>query len=468
MGEDERPVRGGRVARTAPLVGLAGRTAGETVVASLRLRARDRAEGRAAAHARAAERYAERLGRSKGVLMKAGQLLSFVSFGPMVGEEYQSVYQAALTRLQDDAPPMPPELAERTIEAELGAPPGELFAEFTPTPLAAASIGQVHAARLRDGRRVAVKVQYPGVEEAIRADLANTELLATFFRLARGMMPRPVQLDVRGMAREVAERIGEEIDYRTEAAHQREFADYYRGHPFIRIPEVVPELSTRRVLTTELADGLRFADALKEDQRLKDLWGETVFRFSVGGLRTLRLFNGDPHPGNYLFHRDGTVTFLDFGCVRRFTAEQMDMIVASVRAAVAGDAEALTAAFRASGFLNGAEVPEPAELLAYMRESLRASVAPQPFTFTREYAARVVEAEYAVNGEFREVIRKMTPPPHFLFLSRIDLGVTAILGELNATGPWEAIRQEWDEAGPPATPYGEQDRAFRRAADHVR
>jgi predicted unusual protein kinase regulating ubiquinone biosynthesis (AarF/ABC1/UbiB family) len=209
----------GRVRRAAPLVGMAGRTAGEAVVASLRRNGAERF------HARAAERYAEMLGRSKGVLMKAGQILSFVTVGAAVPAEYRTLYQSTLARLQDSAPPMPAELAASVVEEELGAPPDALFAEFAAEPLAAASIGQVHAATMHDGRRVAVKVQYPGVEEAIRADLRNTELLATFFSLARTLAPDLTRVDVRALAREVADRIGEEIDYRAEARNQAEFAD---------------------------------------------------------------------------------------------------------------------------------------------------------------------------------------------------------------------------------------------------
>ena len=146
-------------------------------------------------HVRTAERYAELLGRSKGALMKAGQMLSFASAGPAVPAEFQSIYQAALARLRDDAPPMAPELARAVLERELGRPAESAFAEFDWEPLAAASVGQVHAARLHDGRAVAVKIQYPGVADAICADLKNTELLATFLSLVvGGLSPRKTEL----------------------------------------------------------------------------------------------------------------------------------------------------------------------------------------------------------------------------------------------------------------------------------
>jgi predicted unusual protein kinase regulating ubiquinone biosynthesis (AarF/ABC1/UbiB family) len=198
-----------------------------------------------------------------------------------------------MARLQADAPPMAPELAPAVVEAELGAPPEEIFAEFDPHAFAAASIGQVHAARLPDGRRVAVKVQYPGVDQAIRADLDNTELLATFLQLVGAIVPGSNRVDVRAVAREVAARIGEEIDYRIEAAYQTDFANAYRDHPFIRIPEVVPQLSTRRVLTMDLVDGMRWSQAVAADQQLRDKWGEVIYRSASGQLPVPRRRRGD-------------------------------------------------------------------------------------------------------------------------------------------------------------------------------
>ncbi|MDQ6745439.1 MAG: AarF/ABC1/UbiB kinase family protein [Actinomycetota bacterium] len=286
----------GRVRRSAPVAGLVARTAGESVVAALRRRATGAQDPER--HVRAAERYAELLGRSRGALMKAGQALSFVSMGPAVSPELQSAYQTALGRLRADAPPMAPELARATLERELGRPADKVFSELEWEPLAAASIGQVHAGRLPDGREVAVKIQYPGVAGAISADLQNSELLATFLGLLNGLSPRRVRLDLRGMAREIGEQITAELDYRREAANQNEFAALYRGHPFIRIPAVIEELSTDRVLTQELVHGLRWEEALTAAQELRDRWAEVIHRFSYGSVDHFRIFNADPHPGN--------------------------------------------------------------------------------------------------------------------------------------------------------------------------
>jgi predicted unusual protein kinase regulating ubiquinone biosynthesis (AarF/ABC1/UbiB family) len=446
------------VARVAPLVGLAGRTAGEAVLASLR---QPRGSGDDTdSRTRAAQRYAERLGRSRGVLMKAGQIFSFVSPDPAVTGEFRSAFQAAFAKLQDDAPPMPAELAIETVAAELGRAPAEVFAEFDPHPLGAASIGQVHAARLADGRPVAVKVQYPGVEQAIRADLANTELLATFFQLMFSVMPNMTRANVRAMAREVGERIGEEVDYRLEAANQREFADAYRGHPFIRIPEVVPELSTRRVLVMDLVDGRRYAKATTAEQSLRDRWGEVIFRFVMGGMRRLRLSNADPHPGNYLFHPDGTVTFLDFGCVKRFTEAQMKALLGYIGPTLARDPRALYDWARTSEIIDPAHAPSPDALLSFCTEAFRYLLAPQPFTFTQDQVAHMLRARLSSDSPHYQVARLLAPPGALTLANRIEIGMSSVLGGLRATGAWNAMREEWDDGAPPATPFGELDAEF--------
>ncbi|GAA2146258.1 AarF/ABC1/UbiB kinase family protein [Actinomadura napierensis] len=429
------------------------------MVASLRRRMRGADDdGPDAASRRAAERWVERLGRSKGVLMKAGQLMSFVGFS--VDGEYQPVFQQALARLQDDAPPMPPEMAAAQVEAELGAPPGEVFAEFEPDPIAAASIGQVHRAVTRDGRRVAVKVQYPGVERAIRADLANAELLATFFQIGGGMVRGGPRVDVRRLAKEVSERVGDEIDYLTEARNQQEFADHYRGHPFVRIPEVDHRLTTRRVLTMEFADGKRHREALLAGQDLKDRWGEVLFRFYLGSIRRIGLFHADPHPGNYLFHDDGTVTFLDFGCVKHFDPGTVRYMVDTAEATVAGDEEWLLRIQYERGGLDPADPPPAGATLGWWRTTLRAWTAPQPYTYAPEEHSTITRAEFGLRGPYGEFLRRWRMDPDMTTLTRIQLGMSAVLSQLRATGEWEGIRREWDRGGPPATGLGELDVAF--------
>jgi predicted unusual protein kinase regulating ubiquinone biosynthesis (AarF/ABC1/UbiB family) len=452
-GSSEFSVPQGRFGRGAPLVRLTLRTAGSAAVAALR--------GRLDAdhHRRAAERYAELLGGSRGALMKAGQVLSLTALAPAVPDDQRHVYRAALNRLHDDAPPMPDGLAEDLIEAELGVPLQDVFAVFDPRPLAAASIGQVHAATLADGRRVAVKVQYPGVAEAIRADLRNGQLLTTFLRLGAGLTG--VRADVEALAREIAARIEEETDYRVEADRQARFADAYRGHPFIRVPDVIPELSTGRILTMELAEGHRWSRALTASPVLRDRWGEVIYRFAVGSLHRLGMLNADPQPGNYLFHDDGTVTFLDFGCVKHHAAEQIRMLQAAAQATVDGDAARLHRVLADAGYLDSGDPPGPADLLAWLGETLAPIVAPQPFTFTPELASTLVRA--GLSSERSAVTRGLVVPADLIFLARVNHGLTSVLGALRATGEWDAIRREYAGTGGAATPLGERERRFWRA-----
>src|SRR2546429_6153237 len=243
-----------------------------------------------------AEDVAATLGTMKGVLMKLGQMASYVDNG------LSPAARRTLSRLQDSVPPMSPELAAQVITEELGRPPDRAFATWDPEPLAAASIGQVHRAITRDGRAVAVKVQYPGIAETIEADPGNVALLRRMLKITAPMQ------DVDALLAELRERVTEELDYRREARNQQMFARYYAGHPTIGVPGIVPELSTRRVVTSELADGARFAELVTWPQAERDLAAETIYRFVFRSLYGAHAFNGDPHPGNYLFHRGGRVT----------------------------------------------------------------------------------------------------------------------------------------------------------------
>lgn len=397
-------------------------------------------------HAKHAARYAELLGNMKGALMKAGQILSFVDASDLVPEPYREVYRTALAQLQADAPPMPPEMVAEIVEEQLGAPPDRAFAWFSPMPMAAASIGQVHAAHLHDGREVAVKVQYPGVAEAIDADLRNTELLAAVLKMGKSMLREfAPNLDARAVAEEIRERIGEELDYRIEAANQQHFVDLYRDHPTIHVPSVVHELSAAQVLTMELIDGMRWSAALEQPQELKDQWGRAIVRFVYGSLWTHGVFNADPHPGNYLFHDDGTVTFLDFGCVKHFTPAQVEAMKDMERAVLTDDAELLCRAFVAQGFL-GDEAPPADDLMAWYRQSYEPVLAPQPATYTPEFAAGAVQRHFDPLGEYGKLVRAFDLPKDFVFLGRIFVGLNSVLGALRATADWRALADELREA----------------------
>ena len=459
----------GRLRRVAPLAGLSARTAGEGAVVGLRgkLTGADSTEF----HIRTAERYAELFGRSKGALMKMGQLLSLFSLGPIVPDEQQSIYQAAMSDLRDDVPPMAPELAREVLERELERPTEDAFAQFDWEPLAAASIGQVHAARLHDGRAVAVKIQYPGVASAIRADLKNAELLATFGGFVMYVLGMSkVKIDLEVAAQEFGLRILEELDYRLEAANQAEFAKLYRGHPFIHVPEVVAELSTGRVLTQELVRGKSWSEAQLAEQQLRDKWGETIFRFFYDSYHR-GVGNIDPHPGNYFFHEDGSVSFLDFGCVKRFPRAQTEAINAIVRACLRGDVLGTWRANVEGGFFAATDPVSPEEVFDYWRVPYRQYWDEQPFTVTPEYVAAQIERRYGPRGPSSNAYRHLTIPRDLVVMSRAEIEVWSAIGALRPSVYWGSIMDEHFEGAAPITPLGKLDRAFfeqrEAAGSHV-
>lgn len=455
---DQDSVPRGRVRRTMPLAGFTARAAGGRMVAALREKTGD-AGAVARFHERTAERYTDLLGHSKGVLMKAGQIFSMVDAGS-VGNGELSPYQNALARLQADAPPMDPDLAKEVLRADLGRAPEHMFADFTEEPMAAASIGQVHRAVLHDGRDVAVKIQYPGAAEAIGADLANTELLATFFRFA-GSAAGTAMPDLRGATHEIAERISEEIDYRHEAASITAFSELYCDHPFIRVPEVIGEASGDRVLTMTYVGGIDWAAAQQADQNVKDAWAETIWRFSMGSYRHANLFNADPHPGNYRFGLDGTVGFVDFGCVKNFPERMRRAIVGLDRAVVDGRKHDTRALMAELGYFADGLTLTVDEAYQWVAELFYEALVPQPVTFTQDTARRAIRGI----ADFRSPdhpLRRVSIPDDQVFFSRINFGINTICAALGATVYLRALIDDMDGVAEPVTPLGKQHDAWVR------
>jgi len=455
-------IRRGRLSRGLPLAGLAVRQGAGRVAGKL---TRDE-QKQLDRFTREAERYVAVLGDMKGVAMKVGQLLSFLDAGS-IPDQYRAAYQQIVGALQADAPSMPFDTVRDVIELELGRSVEEAFAWLGERPMAAASIGQVHAARLPDGREVVVKVQYPGVGDAIRADLQNTELLASFARLGAKLSPIRITADPSAVVEEITERITEELDYRVEAANQTEFRSHYEGHPFIRIPAVVPELSTERLLVMDHHDGLRWTAALQEPQALKDTWGEVINRFVYGSLYGFGAFNADPHPGNYLFHEDGGVTFLDFGCVKRYSPDQVNAMRRISKAVFDdGDAEALFQAFQDVGCIPQKTKLQPQRVFDWWAPIWDPARGEQPFTFTPEFAASAMERNFDVLGEWGDVVRGMgirEESKDWTFLTRIQVGLYSVLGALRATRDWRAIHDELMNGETPQTEVGREHQAWRAA-----
>src|SRR5918998_1584989 len=280
MARKDDSIPAGRIQRTARVGQAVGGAGARYAGTRARNLVRSDEAGAAAIderHLEAAEKMVDALGQLKGAAMKIGQLASFIDT-EFLPPEYRELYQDKLADLRTAAPPMPWKKVREVLEEEWDEPPEDLFEDFEHEAAAAASIGQVHRATLPDGRKVAVKIQYPGVAKALRADMQNAGLI---MRMAKALAPG---LDPKPAAEELKERVLEELDYEYEAQNQRTFARAYKGHPFIYVPDVVTRLSRSRVLVSEWVDGIGFEEVKQLPDVERDRFGEIVFRFCFGSI----------------------------------------------------------------------------------------------------------------------------------------------------------------------------------------
>jgi len=424
-----------------------------------RVRTPDRAA--AAERERAAALVQEivgQLGQMRGAAMKVGQMLSMVEFDGLPEEERDEL-QRGLAALRDDVPPVRFADLEKLMRQEFGGPLRDVFREFDERAFAAASIGQVHRATTVDGDDVAVKIQYPGVAEAVETDLRNATLLLP---LAKRLAPG---LDAKALAAELRERIGEELDYELEAQNQRRIERLLRGHPFVRVPRVHSSLSTRRVLVSEYVEGERFEVVRRVDEAQRDRYGEIVFRLYFGLLYRDRIALGDPHPGNYLLCDDGRVCFLDFGLLREVDASRVAAERAIAFAVRGGDAEALKAALRAGGYLPAgrADAVDAEFALGLMRMAIRWYAVPGKRRFGPGDGRRDWDRERPDQEDraaMRVQLNQFTLPPDAVLIRRMHGIVAVVLGQLRAGADWGAIAAEYLHGEPPSTPLGEAEAAF--------
>jgi predicted unusual protein kinase regulating ubiquinone biosynthesis (AarF/ABC1/UbiB family) len=457
MARESEKIPSSRVRRTATVATLA---AGEAVK-HFGTRAANVSRGEEAAEQATARRQLETakqivavLGTMKGAAMKLGQVMSFLDVG-LVPEEHREEFQRELAKLRDAAPTVSFKQMRRVIEDDLEEPVDELFASFSEEPIAAASIGQVYRAQLHDGRDVAVKVQYPGVAGAVRADLQNLEMI---MRLLRRMTPG---LDVKAIAEEIRERIAEELDYELEAQNQRSLARIFAGHPFIVVPDVVSELSRERVLVSEFVQGVGFEELKQRSQAVRDRVGEIVFRFFAGCLYRHHQFSGDPHPGNFLLLADGRMAFLDFGLFKRMAPDAVELELACQRAVVEGDAQTLRRLLATSGFLPEPERVDPNHLLAFIEDAIWwYTTADEPVALSPEIATNVmIESSDPRSSHFREMRHQDMRPEH-LFGRRMEMLTLAVLSQLRARNNWHRIAREWMYGDEPVTELGRQEAEF--------
>ncbi|WP_372352760.1 ABC1 kinase family protein [Streptomyces sp. KL116D] len=376
---------------------------------------------------RTADQLFKVLGELKGGAMKFGQALSV--FESALPEEVAGPYRAALTKLQEAAPPMPTRTVHAVLEERLGEQWRELFQEFDDKPSAAASIGQVHRAVWHDGRQVAVKVQYPGAGEALLSDLNQ---LGRFARLLGPLIPG---MDIKPLIAELRDRVSEELDYALEAQAQQAHAEEFADDPDVVVPQVVHQ--SEQVLVTEWIDGTPLAEVIGSgSQEQRDRAGQLLARFLFSGPARTGLLHADPHPGNFRLLPDGNdgwrLGVLDFGTVDRLPGGLPDPIGTSLRLTIEGDAAAVYELLREEGFVKESIELEPDAVLDYLLPIIEPAQV-EAFTFTRSWmrtqAARIAD----IRSPAHQLGKQLNLPPSYLLIHRVTLSTIGVLCQLGAT-----------------------------------
>jgi predicted unusual protein kinase regulating ubiquinone biosynthesis (AarF/ABC1/UbiB family) len=382
---------------------------------------------------RTAEQLFRVLGELKGGAMKVGQALSV--FEAALPEQLTVPYRAALTRLQEAAPPLPATTVHKVLESELGPDWRDHFRLFDDRPAAAASIGQVHKATWSDGREVAVKVQYPGAGPALLSDLGQITRLARLFAIVSP------GLDIKPLVAELRERVAEELDYRLEASSQHAFANAFAGDPDIIVPQVVA--GADRVIVTEWVEGMPLSKIIESGTREeRNRAGLLYARFLFSGPGRAGMLHADPHPGNYRLLPDGRLGVLDFGAVNRLPGGFPEAMGRLMRLAMGGDDASVLAGLREEGFLKPGVEVEASTLLNFLAPFLDPA-REETFHFTRSW----LRSEAIRVGDPRspdsEVGRQINLPPTYLLIHRVWLGSVGVLCQLDAEGPFRAELYRW-------------------------
>jgi predicted unusual protein kinase regulating ubiquinone biosynthesis (AarF/ABC1/UbiB family) len=458
-----RPVSG-RVARTARLgrvaAGGAARWAGDRLDARGTEAERQRRRGdRMVA---TIDSLVDQLAAMRGAAMKAGQVLSTVEFPGLEPDQAEHLQQR-LASLRDNVPAVDWKQMRRVLATDWGAEPERVVASIDPEPAAAASIGQVYRGVSEDGRDLAIKVQYPGIAEAVESDMRNLRMLGP---ILRRLMPG---LEVKDVLAELAERVREECDYELEAANHRRLARFWRRHPFVRVPAVDTALSRRRVLVTEWVDGTGFEQVAAEPEDVRDRFAEIVYRFFYAAAGDLHVALGDPHPGNYLLCDDGRVAFFDFGMLRELPPDYLQREGRVLRAIRAGDAPGLVAAMRELGYLPGLQAEWNAELLLeHMRLAGWWFVDDERRRLDPDDLWRGTESLRDGSGEEMVAqMRRMTVPPEALLLRRMEGLLFQIATTVRAAAAWGPLLGELVDGGPPTTDLGREHAAWAQGRTAV-
>ena len=377
---------------------------------------------------RAAEQLFKVLGELKGGAMKFGQALSL--FESVLPEDVAAPYRAHLARLQDSAPPMPTSRVHAVLGRELGADWRSQFS-LNPMPAAAASIGQVHRGTWHDGRPVAIKVQYPGADDALRSDLRQIGRMSKMFApLAGGM-------DVGPLVEELTVRVSEELDYTLEGAAQQQAAEGFAGSDEFVVPQVL--VATTRVLVSEWIEGVSLASIASREQAERNAVALRYVRFLFAGPSTVGLLHADPHPGNFKVLEDGRLGVIDFGLVARLPHGLPSAMGRILRIAMQGDAHEVADGLRAEGFV--ASDVDAEDLLDYLSPFVEPA-AVEEFGFNREWMREQflrVRDPSASGG----VALKLNLPPDYLLIHRVWLGSLAVLAQLDARARFHDVLEEF-------------------------
>jgi predicted unusual protein kinase regulating ubiquinone biosynthesis (AarF/ABC1/UbiB family) len=430
---DVADIKRGSAARNAKLasipVGFAGRAA---LGFGKRLTGKSKDEVNAELMEKAANQLFTVLGELKGGAMKVGQALSVMEAA--IPEEFGEPYREALTKLQKDAPPLPAEKVHRVLDAQLGTKWRQRFSDFNDKPVASASIGQVHKAVWSDGREVAVKIQYPGADEALRADLKTLQrMIGMVKQLAPGA-------DVQGVVDELIERAEMELDYRLEANNQRAFAKAYEGNPHFLVPHIVA--SAPKVVIQEWIDGTPMAEIIRNGTvEQRDLMGALLLELTFDAPRRLDMMHGDAHPGNFMLLDDGRMGVIDFGAVAPLPGGFPIELGMTIRLAREKNYDLLLPTMEKVGFIQkgrDVSVRDIDEMLRQYVEPVEVEV----FHYTRKWLQRMTTSQIDRSVSQIKTARQMDLPPKLAIPMRVIASVAAILCQLDAHVPIKALSED--------------------------
>ncbi|GAB2628649.1 AarF/UbiB family protein [Prescottella soli] len=421
-------------ARTAKLasipLGIAGRAA---MGFGRKLAGGDRDAIDAQLTSKAAEQLFTVLGELKGGAMKLGQALSVMEAA--IPEEFAEPYREALTKLQAEAPPLPAKAVHRVLDQQLGTKWRTRFAEFDDTPTASASIGQVHRAVWADGREVAVKVQYPGADEALRADLKT---LSRFAGMFTSVMPGT---DVKPILDELSARTEEELDYRIEADNQRAFAKAFEGDPLFVVPRVVA--SAPKVVVTEWMSATPLSTIIaRGTPEQRNTAGALLAEFHFVSPARVGLLHCDPHPGNFMLHDDGRLGIIDFGATAPMPDGLPPVLGRMVRLNLEERFDELTELLRANGFVLPGRTVTDQEIADYLRP-FTDPIRTESFHFTRAWLQKAAGTATDFSSTHFRTARALNLPPEYLMIFRVLLGSVGICAQLDAYAPYMAILTKW-------------------------